>query len=73
MKIAQCPTCGSDRIKKVHRQWSGEFEGRSYRVEDLEFYECPQCGERVFDPAAMRKIEARSPAYRAAHKIKRPA
>jgi hypothetical protein len=33
-------------------------------VPNLEFEECPDCGERLFDHAAMQKIEAYSPAYK---------
>ena len=32
-------------------------------VPNLEYYECPDCGERLFDHNAMQKIEAHSPAY----------
>jgi hypothetical protein len=34
-----------------------------YTVENLEFYECPDCKERVYDREAMRAIEANSPAF----------
>jgi len=61
--IQKCPTCGSTKIRKVRRNWRGEFEGRAYTVPDLEFHECPECGEKVYDREAMRKIEARSPAF----------
>jgi YgiT-type zinc finger domain-containing protein len=47
----------------VRRDLAGEFEGRVYTVPDLEFFECPACGEKVFDKAAMRKIEGCSPAF----------
>ncbi len=63
MTIRQCPTCGSRRIRRVRRDLAGEFEGRVYTVPDLEFFECPACGEKVFDKAAMRKIEGCSPAF----------
>jgi YgiT-type zinc finger domain-containing protein len=63
MHITRCPTCGSTRIEQVQRDWAGEARGRKYRVEALEFHECPICGEQVFDRAAMRKIEAKSPAF----------
>jgi YgiT-type zinc finger domain-containing protein len=64
MQITQCPTCGSTRIAKVQRDWAGEFQGKKYRVEALEFYECPVCGERILDREAMRRIEAQSPAFK---------
>ena len=30
---------------------------------ELEFYQCPDCGEKVYDRAAMQRIEASSPAF----------
>lgn len=63
IKITTCPTCGSDKITKVRREWTGQFQGESYTVPDLEFYECPNCGEKVYDRDAMQKIEACSPAF----------
>jgi len=59
--------CGSSRIKKARRNWTGSFKGRKYAVPDLEFCECPRCGERVYDREAMRKIEAHSPAFASGH------
>lgn len=63
LRITVCPSCGSREIRKVCGDWSGEFEGRSYTVPSLELYECPVCGERVYDREAMRRIEERSPAF----------
>jgi YgiT-type zinc finger domain-containing protein len=63
MEINICPSCGSRRIAKLRRDWDGDFEGKRYVVRDLEYYECPVCGEQVFDREEMRKIEARSPAF----------
>ena len=62
-KITKCPSCGGVKIKKVRRKWSGECGDQHYTVENLEFYECPNCKERVYDPEAMRAIEANSPAF----------
>ena len=62
-KIAKCPSCSSVKIKRVRRKWSGEYRGQSYTVENLEFYVCPDCKEQVYDPEAMRTIEANSPAF----------
>ena len=62
-KIKNCPSCGSGKIKRVRRNWSGTHKGQSYTVENLEFYECPDCKEQVYGPEAMRAIEANSPAF----------
>jgi YgiT-type zinc finger domain-containing protein len=42
--------------------------GRTYVVPDLAFWECPACGERVYDRNALRQIEAHSPAYQKARR-----
>lgn len=68
LNITHCPNCGSDQIKKVCSDWTGVFHGQSYVVPELAFYECPVCGERVFDRAAMRRIQACSPAYKQGRK-----
>ena len=68
VKITICPTCGSKRIKLLRRNWTRSFQGKSYTVPDLEYYECPDCGEKLYDREAMRKIEAHSPAYSKLHK-----
>ena len=62
-EITKCPSCVSVKIKKVRRKWTGEYKGHTYAVENLEFYECPDCKERIYDPEAMRAIEANSPAF----------
>jgi len=63
IQITVCPSCGGGNIIKVRQDWAGEFRGQPYTVPDLEFYECPDCGERIYDREAMRKIEACSPAF----------
>jgi YgiT-type zinc finger domain-containing protein len=63
LRINICPTCGSGKIERVRRNLSGRFAGRSYTVPFLEFHECPDCGEKVYDREAMRKIEATSRAF----------
>ncbi len=63
INITTCPTCGGRKIKKVTRSFVDEFQGETYLVPSLEFHECPDCGERLYGPEAMRKIEAYSPAY----------
>ena len=64
LKINRCPTCGSDRIHRVRKSVTDAYKGHRYTVSSVSFYECPDCGERLFDRVAMRQIEARSPAFR---------
>jgi hypothetical protein len=47
----------------VQRDFDGSFEGQIYVVPQLLFRECNNCGEQLFSPAAMRRIEQESPAY----------
>jgi YgiT-type zinc finger domain-containing protein len=63
IQITVCPSCGGGNIIRVRQDWTGEFRGQPYTVPDLEFYECPDCGERIYDREAMRKIEVCSPAF----------
>ncbi len=63
VEITVCPTCGSDRIQKVRREQIRDFEGEACTVPDLEFYECPDCGEQLYDRLAMEKMQAASPAF----------
>lgn len=63
LKITQCPSCGSRKLKLVRRDWTGTWQDQTYTVANLEFYECPACGEKIYDREAMRKIEAHSPAF----------
>jgi YgiT-type zinc finger domain-containing protein len=63
LEITFCPTCGSDQIKKVRRNWTGEFQGKTYTIPDLEFHQCPACWERILDREALRRIKASVPAF----------
>jgi len=63
LEITICPTCSSQRIRRVQRDWKDEHQGAEYEVPDLEYYECPDCGEKIYDRKAMRRIEAHSPAF----------
>jgi len=60
-KISKCPSCGSRKIRTVTQDWTGEYKGRRYTVPNVQFDECPECGERVFDRDAVRRIQARRP------------
>ena len=62
LRIRKRPTCGSGEIKKVKKDWKGKHQGKKYSVSSLSFYECPECGKRVYDREAMHRIEEKSPA-----------
>jgi YgiT-type zinc finger domain-containing protein len=64
LHIKTCPTCGSDKIKRVVRDVTRKYKGQAYIVPKVGFYDCPNCGEKVYDHEAMLKIRAYSPAYR---------
>lgn len=53
-----CPTCGSSRIRRVCRTVKRVYKGKSYTIPKLTFHECPDCGEQVYSPEAMDRIEA---------------
>ena len=63
LHIHDCPSCGGKRIARKRGRWEGRFMGKKFSVPGLEWLECPDCGEKVYDREALRKIEARSPAY----------
>ena len=60
IKLSVCPNCCSEKLKKVRKTVSGTRQGKRYSVPAVEFHECPDCGERIYDPTAMRQIEHRS-------------
>ena len=72
LKIKTCPTCGSAGIKEMKKDWKGECQGKTYTVPSLSFYECPDCGERLYDRDAMHRIEEKSPALGKAHRGRQP-
>jgi YgiT-type zinc finger domain-containing protein len=62
-QIKTCPTCGSDKIELVVKEVIRKYKSQSYTVPAVEFYECSNCGEKVYDKVAIRKIQEYSPAY----------
>ncbi len=67
LTIKICPTCGSCRIQRVRKDLSRKHLDQPYLVPEVEYFECPDCGEKVFDAAAMQKIQEKSPAYQHTH------
>jgi len=50
----------------VVRDIARKYKGQTYVVPKVGFYDCPNCGEKVYDHEAMLKIKTYSPAY---HKV----
>jgi YgiT-type zinc finger domain-containing protein len=61
LDLKTCPTCGSRRIRRVRRTVTRKSRGKPFTVPHLTFHECPDCGEQVYGPEAMEKIEAHRP------------
>ena len=66
-QIKICPTCGSDKIQLVVKDVVRKYKGKTYTAPAVEFYECSNCGAKVYDKVAIRKIEEYSPAYHHEH------
>lgn len=56
-RLTKCPTCGSRQLKTVHSDFKTKARGRVVVIPDLERQECPDCGEVLFDCAAMDRLE----------------
>jgi YgiT-type zinc finger domain-containing protein len=54
--LKTCPICSGKRIHKVRRTFSQVIAGRKIRIPNVECYECPDCGEHIYDPAAADKV-----------------
>ena len=67
LEIKKCPSCDNGEIKKIRRNWTGIYKGKAYTVPNLRYYECAECGERIYDRDAMQEIEAHSPAFAGGH------
>jgi YgiT-type zinc finger domain-containing protein len=69
LQIKTCLTCGSEKIRRVVRDITRKYKGQTYLVPKVVFYDCPDCGEKVYDHEAMLKIKAHSPAYHKAEAL----
>jgi len=57
--IRRCPTCGSRRIRRQTVTVRATVRGKSATVPGLELEVCPECGEKLFDREASRRMEER--------------
>jgi len=48
-------------MKRIRDDVSIDVDSICFVVPDIEFDDCPDCGEQIFDLAAMEKINAHRP------------
>jgi YgiT-type zinc finger domain-containing protein len=60
LKLSTCPTCGNKNLKKVRKAVTGTRQGKRYSAPNVEFYECHDCGEKIYDSSAIEQIEQHS-------------
>ena len=53
-----CPTCGEARMKRVTQDVETKVGRRKVVVRNVAVDRCPECGERLYDLAALRQIRA---------------
>lgn len=51
-----CPTCHKATMVRVTRDVRSRHGRRVLLVTDVDVDECPRCGERLYDLAALRRI-----------------
>ncbi len=56
--LKTCPICFGKRIHKVRMAFSQVIAGRKVRIPNVECYECPDCGEHIYDPVAADRVLA---------------
>ena len=59
MAIRRCPTCGSRRISRQTVTIKVTVRGKKAEVPNLELEICRDCGEKLFDLEASRRMEER--------------
>ena len=64
MAIRQCPACGSRRIRRQIMTIKTTVRGKAATVPGLELEVCQNCGEKLFDLEASRRMEERFPTRR---------
>jgi YgiT-type zinc finger domain-containing protein len=70
-ELKHCPSCGSVNVQKVQKPWTRQYQGKTYTIPELEYTECADCGECIYDRQTMQTIEAHSPAFSHLHSRKK--
>ena len=59
MGIRRCPTCGGRRIRRQLVTVKATIRGKTAEVPNLTLEVCSDCGEKLFDLEASRRMEER--------------
>ncbi len=57
MAIRRCPTCGSRRIRRETVTVKATVRRKTAEVPNLQLEVCSDCGEKLFDLEASRRME----------------
>lgn len=55
--MKKCPRCKSEALVAQTIQYSQEFEGKFYIIEQVPAYVCEQCGETILSETTAEKIQ----------------
>ncbi len=59
MAIRTCPSCGSRRLCRQEVTLTATVRNKKATVAGMELEVCPDCGEKLFDLEASRRMEER--------------
>ena len=51
-----CAICGSEKTRRVRREFPAKYNQTPVSVHNAEMYECADCGERFFTPEQARAL-----------------
>jgi HTH-type transcriptional regulator / antitoxin MqsA len=56
MTKTSCAMCGSDRVKRVRREFTAKYNQTPISIPKAEMFECAECGERFFTPEQAKAL-----------------
>ena len=63
----RCPSCGKKGLRAVSRNVTTKAGKRTITVRSVAVEECTHCAERLYAPAALRRIREAREAVRGVH------
>jgi YgiT-type zinc finger domain-containing protein len=69
MAIRTCPSCGNRRLRRQAVTLTAAIRNKKATITGLEIEVCPDCGEKLFDLEASRRMEERFLPKRRKHPV----